>query len=122
VSRVYASRTDATAFVSSVFEASPLGRTAVVPWLLGPARAGAWVCAMVELSGIGLGGGSASGVPAAASFDAEMRENEVAVTWPDGAHSVTQFTRSPPISAKDGSGEFAARNRAINLPSKHQEM
>lgn len=93
VSRVYASTTGATASLTSVFEASPLGRTAVVPWLLNPVQAGVWICAMVELSGFGPWGGSAPGLSAAASFDAEMRGNDVAVMWPDGTRTVTRITR-----------------------------
>ncbi len=104
VSRVYASTAGATASLTSVFEASPLGRTAVVPWVLNPVRAGAWVGAMVELSGFGPWGGSAPGLAAVASFDAEFQGNEVAVTWPDGVRTVTQFTRRYPIPASDGGG------------------
>ena len=96
VSRVYAATAGMTASISSLFEASPLGRTAAVPWLLGPVHEGAWACVMVELSGLGPWGGSAPGLPTAASFDAEMQGNEVTVTWPDGFRTVTGFTRSRP--------------------------
>jgi len=96
VSRVYASTTGATASLTSVFEASPLGRTAVVPWLLNPVRVGVWVCAMVELSGVGPWGGSAPGLSAVASFDAEMQGHDVAVRWPDGTRSVTRVTQPIP--------------------------
>ncbi len=105
VSRVYALTTGSTASTTSVFEASPLGNTSVVPWLLNPVRAGAWMCAMVELSGTRPGRGSAPSLPAAASFDAEMRGNDVAVTWPDSTRTVTRFTRSCPIPGSDGSGD-----------------
>ncbi len=103
-SRVYASTTGVTASTTSASEASPLGREAVVPWLLSPVRAGAWVCAMVELSGFGPWGKSAPSLSAVASFDAEMLGNDVAVTWPGGARTVTRFTRSYPIPGTDGSG------------------
>jgi hypothetical protein len=105
VSRVYAPTTDATASISSVYEASPLGPTAVVPWLLNPVEEGAWVCAMVELAGFGPWGGDAPGLPEAASFDADMHGNDVAVTWPDGKLTVTRFTRMYPIPVSAGSGE-----------------
>ena len=108
VSRVYASTT-ATASLTTVFEASPLGSTAVVPWLLNPVRAGVWECAMVELSGLGQWGGSELGLPAVASFDAEVKGNDVAVTWPDGRLTVTQFTGSHPISGLPGAGNATAR-------------
>jgi hypothetical protein len=103
-SRVYASTAGMTASISSVFDASPLGCTAAVPWLLGPVGEGAWACVMVELSGFAPWGGSAPGLPKAASFDAEMQGNEVAVTWPDGFRTVTGFTRSGPIPSSDGEG------------------
>ena len=105
VSRVYASTTGATASLTSVYEASPLGRTAVVPWVLSPVRAGAWVGALVELSGSRPGDRSVSGLSAVASFDAEIEGNDVAVTWPDGTSTVTRFTRRYPIPGLSGGGE-----------------
>ena len=115
MSRVYASTTDATASLTSVYEASPLGRTAIVPWVLSPVQEGAWVCAMVELSGSRPRGGSVPGLAAVASFDAEMHGNDVAVTWPDGTRTVTRFTGSHPISGLSGSGEHnGPRNQAMN--------
>jgi hypothetical protein len=107
VSRVYASRTDSAASITSVFEASPLGHTAAVPWLLNPVRAGAWTSAMVELSGYGPWAGSSPDLLPVASFDAEFQGNEVAVTWPDGTRTVTRFTRRYPIPASDGGGRQA---------------
>jgi len=59
---------------------------------------------MVELSGFGPWGKSAPSLSAVASFDAEMLGNDVAVTWPGGARTVTRFTRSYPIPGTDGSG------------------
>jgi hypothetical protein len=106
VSRVYASTTGVTASTTSVSQASPLGRTAVVPWLLSPVRAGAWVCAMVELSGFGPWRGSTPGLPAVASYDAEMHGNEVVVAWPDGTRTVTRFPWILPVPGNTGAGRM----------------
>jgi hypothetical protein len=106
VSRVYASTMGATASITSVFEASPLGRTAVVPWLLHSVREGAWVCAMVELSGLKPWGGTVPDLSTVASFAAEVQGNDVAVAWPDGSRTVTRLPRSLPIPGSDGSGDM----------------
>ncbi len=109
VSRVYAATAGATASITSVFEASPLGPTALVPWVLNPVRSGDWVCAMVELSGLRPWGGTAPDLSTVASFDAEVRGNEVAVSWPDGVRTVTPFTRSLPAQGSDEGGGYAVR-------------
>ncbi len=105
VSRVYASATDAKASTTSITEASPLGQTAIVPWLLMPVPEGRWVSCMVELSGISIGDPPSSIPTAAASYDAEMRGNEVTVTWPDGVRTVTTLMPSFPLPESMGNGK-----------------
>ena len=114
VSRLYASTTGASASLASAFDSSPLGRTAVVPWLLKPLEVGVWECAMVELSGLALSGGAASGLPAVGSFDAELRGDNVAVTWPDGARTATRITRGPKPEFGRERETNGPRNRAIH--------
>ncbi len=105
VSRIYASTTDATVSTTSVDDASPLGRTALVPLLREPLREGAWVCAMVELSGVDVARASGHGVPEVASFDAHMNGQDVSITWPDGARTVTRLNQSLPTALSRGIGE-----------------
>ncbi len=119
VSRLYASTTDAAASVTSLDDASPLGRTALVPLLREPLREGAWVRAMVELSGVSLAGDSGHELPAAATFDATVEGNDVQVTWPDGVRTTTRFTQSFPSAQSRGIGEEAART---NGPPQQEEM
>jgi hypothetical protein len=109
ISRVYASTSDATASTTSNIDASPLGRTAIVPWLLLPVQEGRWTACMVELSGANRGESPAPIPPPVASFDAETRGNEVIVTWPDGARTTTQITQVFPLPKQPGAGEEAAR-------------
>jgi hypothetical protein len=104
-SRVYASTPAATPSISQAFDASPLGRTTAVPSVLERLQEGAWVCAMVELSGFDLWDTPASSLPTVASFDAQLKGNEVSVTWPDGARTVTQFTQSFPTQRSDRIGD-----------------
>lgn len=104
-SRVYASTPTAKPSISQIFDASPLGRTTVVPWILERVREGSWVTAMVELSGAGVGDVSAPSLPPVASFDADVQGNEVSVTWPDGARTVTRLAHSFPNPRSDGIGE-----------------
>ncbi len=104
-SRVYASNPAATPRISSVFDASPLGGIAVVPWVLEPVREGTWTYAMVELSGVALAGTSGRDVPGVATFDAKAEGHEVVVTWPDGVCTVTPFTQSFPTAYTRGIGE-----------------
>ncbi len=109
ISRVYASTSDATASTTSNIDASPLGRTAIVPWILVPVQEGRWTACMVELSGASRGASPAPIRPPVASFDAETRGNEVIVTWPDGARTTTQITQVFPLPKQPGAGEEAAR-------------
>ncbi len=116
VSRVYASGAPAVASILSVLDASPLGQTAVVPYLLIPVREGAWASAMVELSGFGPWRGGAPRLPEAASFDVDCQGNEVVVTWPDGLRTSTAFAWSCPISSSDESGQSkGSANGAMEL-------
>lgn len=92
VSRIYASTPDAKASTTSVLEASPLGRTVIVPWLLLPLQEHGWESAMIELSGLAPRNSPHPEIPAVASFDAEVRGNAVSVTWPDGACTETLLT------------------------------
>ncbi len=105
VSRVYASTSDATASVSDVRGASPLGPTTIVPWIRVPVEVGAWVTCMVELSGSVPWNSVTREPPQAASFDADIRGNEVTVTWPDGKRTVTLLTTTFPAPHVRGSGK-----------------
>jgi hypothetical protein len=78
-----------TAGIAEFADASPLGPGVLVPWLKYPARLGAWVATLVELSGAqappGLHVAAAAVEPAGASTLV------VRAQWPDGRHTATQI-------------------------------
>ena len=64
-------------------DAGPLGPVSVVPWLTADVRPGAWVAALVELTGAG---SATSPGPCTAEIDAQPQPT-VTVTWPDATRS-----------------------------------
>jgi len=73
-------------------DASPLGPVAHVPTLSLPVRAGAWVAALVGLSGAG----STPERPALVTLDERDGGLDAAVTWPDGVRTSNHL--SVPVS------------------------
>jgi len=67
-------------------DASPLGATAVVPWLIFPVRPGAWIGALVELTGR-----PARNPTCTAVLDREGPGGGVTVTWPDDVRTRTSL-------------------------------
>ncbi len=77
-------------------DASPLGGTALVPWLDHPVRPGRWVAALVELSGVRPAGPGGADVLCTTELDTDDGEEVAAVTWPDGVRTRTRLGAAPP--------------------------
>jgi hypothetical protein len=71
---------DAAPGVTTRPDGGPLGGPVRVPWLDFPAREGAWVATLIELTGVAAGSPSA----AAVSVGEKGADLAVRVTWPDG--------------------------------------
>jgi len=69
--------------------ASPLGPISVVPWLAFGVRAGAWIAALVELTGID---GSIREPTCTAVLDLDGPGGGVTVTWPDNIRTRTPLS------------------------------
>lgn len=80
-------------------DASPLGPTALVPWLDYPVRVGGWTAALVELSGAPAAGSDVSGATCTAELDTDHDEEVAAVTWPDGVRTRTRLAAAVPGDA-----------------------
>lgn len=77
----------------------PLGRPVRVPWLDHPVHVGAWVAALIELSG----GAQPPDRPACrVALDAADRRLDVRVDWPDGVRTHTRLDTSPPRESRPG--------------------
>jgi len=123
VSRIYASTAQAEASTTSFADASPLGRTAVVPWLLVPIQEREWVGVMVELSETASGIAAPASDPTSAAldvaaFDLEVHSSGVSVTWPDGVRTETPLTMNFPFPNSGRTGSDAVR--PLGSP-KHEE-
>ena len=70
-------------------DASPLGATAVVPWLVFPVLPGEWIAALVELTGVA---GRARTPACTAVLDGEGLGGGVTVTWPDDVRTRTSLS------------------------------
>ncbi len=80
-------------------DASPLGRTALVPWLDHPVHPGRWVAVLVELSGVGPAGSDRSDGECTAELDTDHDGEVAAVTWPDGVRTRTYLAAAVPGDA-----------------------
>jgi hypothetical protein len=109
VSRIYAATTPAEASTTTVADASPLGHTAVVPWLLVPLHEQEWVSVMVELSGTGPGVAGPPPASANAVFDVQVQSSKVSVTWPDGVRTETLLETDFPSPNSVGTGSDAVQ-------------
>jgi hypothetical protein len=93
-SRLQALLGSGTPGATSRGDATPLAGESVVPTLDFPVRVGEWVAALVELSGVVV---AASAVPTV-RLVADGESCSAQITWPDGAHTSTDFPdhRLPP--------------------------
>jgi len=99
-SRLVSLRGGGVAGVTRVEDGSPLGRPVRVPWLDHPASVGAWLVALVELTGASQTGRP----PAQVGLDIAGRGLWVRIGWPDGLHTRTRVDL-------DASGEAVAATR-----------
>jgi hypothetical protein len=89
----------ATAGVTTHEDGGPLGQPVRVPWLDHPARAGAWVAALIELSG---GPPAEQGSTGRAELHTQEQGVDVRVEWPDGVRTRSHLDLS--IKTHEGEG------------------